>query len=150
MPRTAQCSLPAAAVGAEGAVEEGDSLAWLGLCPTPTDGLSLVPRNTCFCSNFIRPMLLQPGTPTPHSNRLSKNSQGHVQLPVTKHLPSVSFRVSGGLSKLPISECHTLGLSLPQCSVPQFPPSALTHSSQKAEWGVQERSQRPEGINPLL
>lgn len=61
MPHSAQCSLPAAAVGAEGAAEEGDRLAWLGLSRTPTDGLSSVPRNTCFCSNFIRLMLLQLG-----------------------------------------------------------------------------------------
>jgi len=98
VPHRAQCSLPAAAVGAEGAVEEGDSLARLGLSRTPTDGRNSMPRNTCFCSNFIQLMLLQLGNcqaPLPHTWASSKNSQGHVQSTITP-VPSISFRVEQG------------------------------------------------------
>lgn len=82
MPPVSQCSLPTAVVGAEGAVEEGDSLAWLGLSRPPTDGLSLVPRNICFCSNFIRLMLVRLGNRRallPHTPTSADNGQGESQ-----------------------------------------------------------------------
>lgn len=97
MPPVSQSSLPTAVVGAEGAAEEGDSLAWLGLSRPPTDGLSLVPRNICFCSNFIRLMLVQLGNcPAllPHSP-VKVKVKGQVQLPIP-HLPSMNFGVGRG------------------------------------------------------
>lgn len=110
MPPVSQSSLPTAVVGAEGAAEEGDSLAWLGLSRPPTDGLSLVPRNICFSSNFIRLMLVQLGNcPAllPHSP-VKVKVKGQVQLPIP-HLPSKNFGVGrgGGAGRLAISKCHT-------------------------------------------
>lgn len=113
----------------------GDSLAWLGLSRPPTDGLSLVPRNICFCSNFIRLMLVQLGNcPTVQlvQTMVKVKVKGQVQLPIP-HLPSMNFGVGrgGGLVDWPF-----LNGTLPgpvHCA--SVSPSALRHSSQKAEGG---------------
>lgn len=152
MPPVPQSSLPTAVVGAEGAAEEGDSLAWLGLSRPPTDGLSLVPRNICFSSNFIRLMLVQLGNcPAllPHSP-VKVKVKGQVQLPIP-HLPSKNFGVGrgGGLVDWPFLNATPGTLPGPvHCA--SVSPSALRHSSQKAEKGGQERYQKLEGNNPVL
>lgn len=145
MPPVSQCSLPAAAVGAEGAGEEGDSLVWLGPSRPPTDGLSLVPRNICFCSHFIHLLLLQLvhcWAPLPHTPTSSENSQGECQgSSPTAHHPPAQHELWGGMARGGgLVDCPFL--SLAQCTVPQFPPSAPRHTSQKAGWRGQERYQR--------
>lgn len=149
MPPVSQCSLPAAAVGAEGAGEEGDSLVWLGPSRPPTDGLSLVPRNICFCSHFIHLLLLQLAhcrAPLPHTPTSSENSQGECQgSSPTAHHPPAQHELWGGMARRGggggLVDCPFLN------AIPwDFPwPSALCLSFPPQHRGTQAKRQDGEG-----